>query len=456
MPIADQIEKARSQGYSDQEIGEFLKKRKPELASSPEVTALFASKDEKPGPIERFASNVEGQANPVKVAAGLGNTILHPIDAIKGYLAQNENLANKATESFKNKHFLEGIRHGLNLAMNAIPGLGAQSDQAGDQINEGDVAGGMGRAVGAGLGQLELAKLPKAVQGAAETMSAIPDVISRGASAVKDVATSPGVTRSLDRAGNYAIAGGAVGLHPAPIALGVAAKVGAEALRRAGEKPAAPIPTIPPLYEELAQSQAKVSFSKLDAAGQAAIKQMADRIQNGFASDTTASTPSNGTTRGAPAADIPEAAPSPATEPVAAVKPESTLNGNRETVQNDITQSVAKPVRRFSRSMKVGEVADLLSDKAMDWEFTPDEIRNMNAKSWNKLAFDAGVPGGLSEPMMRRVVDGLRQKLAGKAGPQVEPEVLLDKLKKSLAERPKLTGKALDIAKALKEEMDRE
>jgi hypothetical protein len=103
--------------------------------------------------------------------------------------------------------------------------------------------------------------------------------------------------------------------------------------------------------------------------------------------------------------------------------------------------------------MKVAEVADLLSDKAVEWGFSPDEIRAMNAKGWNKLAFDAGVPGGLSEPMMRRVVQGLKQRLAG---PEVAPEVLLDRLKASLADRPKLTGKALDIAKALKAELERE
>lgn len=77
------------------------------------------------------------------------NFFVHPLDTvIKSFEAQGE-LAKKARDAYDRGEYLEALRHGMNYL---LPFVGQQSDQAGTQLEEGDIAGGTGRMLGVGLG----------------------------------------------------------------------------------------------------------------------------------------------------------------------------------------------------------------------------------------------------------------------------------------------------------------
>lgn len=263
--------------------------------------------------------------------------------------------------------------------------------------------------------------------------------VSRAASAVKDVATSPGVVRSLDRAGNYAIAGGAAGLHPGSALTGIAVKAGAELLRRAGERAT----EVPQIYEDLAQSLAKKSFKNLDAAGQQTIRDLAQRVQATPASSPlVAETPAVSGTSGvaSPERGVSGTATSPAMG----------SGSPREVASPNIT-----PVKGLARA---SADANALTQKLIEWGSTPDEVLGMNKAGWEKLAADAGVSKFPSEATIRATLYNLKKILAG---PKRTPMEALEALKASLADMetaPKPTPmrpEAIDIAKALKSEMER-
>lgn len=99
------------------------------------------------------------------------NFFVHPLDTvIKSFEAQGQ-LAKKARDAYDRGDYMEALQHGLNYL---VPFVGQQTDQAGTQLKEGDIAGGVGRTLGAAL---------PIVAGAPEVQSAASDAASAAASA---------------------------------------------------------------------------------------------------------------------------------------------------------------------------------------------------------------------------------------------------------------------------------
>jgi hypothetical protein len=74
------------------------------------------------------------------------NFFKHPLDTvIQSFEAQGE-LAKKARDAYDRGDYMEALQHGLNYL---VPFVGQQTDRAGTQLKEGDIAGGIGRTLGA-------------------------------------------------------------------------------------------------------------------------------------------------------------------------------------------------------------------------------------------------------------------------------------------------------------------
>lgn len=79
--------------------------------------------------------------NPVKGAQGLVNGVMHPLDTIKAYGAQNAAIEQKAEDAFKAGNYGEGVRHIIGYLANGLPGIGSELDSAGDKAQKGDIKG---------------------------------------------------------------------------------------------------------------------------------------------------------------------------------------------------------------------------------------------------------------------------------------------------------------------------
>ena len=76
------------------------------------------------------------------------NFFAHPLDTvIKSFEAQGE-LAKQARDAYNKGDYVGALQHGLNYL---VPFLGQQTDQAGTQLKQGDIAGGIGRTLGAAV-----------------------------------------------------------------------------------------------------------------------------------------------------------------------------------------------------------------------------------------------------------------------------------------------------------------
>ena len=103
------------------------------------------------------------------------NFFEHPIHTALDALNAQGELAEKARDAYNRGDYKSAIIHGLNYL---VPFLGQQTDKAGQQLSQGDIAGGVGRTLGAAL---------PIVAGSPEVQSAAGDAASATASAVKPI-----------------------------------------------------------------------------------------------------------------------------------------------------------------------------------------------------------------------------------------------------------------------------
>src|ERR1700733_132134 len=123
----------------------------------------------------------------------------HPLDTvIKSFEAQGE-LAKKARDSYNKGDYMGALQHGLNYL---VPFVGQQPDQAGEQLKSGDIAGGVGRTLGAAV---PIAAGSPEVQSAASDAAAAAG--ARGAAGVR--AAARGANLALEKAPGTV--GGSVG-----------------------------------------------------------------------------------------------------------------------------------------------------------------------------------------------------------------------------------------------------
>src|SRR5262249_7788954 len=112
----------------------------------------------------------------------------HPVDALKQMAAQQGELGLQARRELANKDYVRGLTHAVEYL---LPGIGPNLAQAGTQLEQGDIAGGAGRTLGAAIpiaiGNPDTAgAIASTAKNAATTTAR---AAKAGAGAVKDLAT---------------------------------------------------------------------------------------------------------------------------------------------------------------------------------------------------------------------------------------------------------------------------
>src|SRR5689334_4798771 len=103
---------------ADEEVGRRVKAKYPQqYGDFTDVTP--AASAEQPGYFEQTAL-----FHPARTAQSLVQTALHPIDALQGWIQQNQELGQRALDAFKAGNYAEGLRHGSNYLANMVPGVG--------------------------------------------------------------------------------------------------------------------------------------------------------------------------------------------------------------------------------------------------------------------------------------------------------------------------------------------
>jgi hypothetical protein len=95
----------------------------------------------------RFGSNLASGAG-VTSTEGAKQFFTHPLDVLKAMAQQQGELGVRAKNELANKDYVRGLTHAVEYLM---PGLGPNLAQAGDQLQKGDIAGGVGRTLGAAI-----------------------------------------------------------------------------------------------------------------------------------------------------------------------------------------------------------------------------------------------------------------------------------------------------------------
>src|ERR1700720_2524015 len=130
----------------------------------------------KPSAFSRLSSNFLSGIG-VSSDEDAKNFFEHPINTLMGMAKGQGELAQKAKDAYDKGDYKGAIMHGLNYL---VPLLGQQTDKAGEQLSQGDIAGGVGRTLGVGTGVVA-----GDVAGNPAARSAISDAASSAASTVK-------------------------------------------------------------------------------------------------------------------------------------------------------------------------------------------------------------------------------------------------------------------------------
>jgi hypothetical protein len=151
--------------------------------------------------------------------AGAKQFFAHPIDTLMRSLEAQGDLAKKARDAYDKGDYMGAVVHGLNYL---VPFTGQQTDQAGQQLQSGDIAGGIGRTLGTAVPAL---LSPEGRAAVSNTASAISERAGNVATAARNVTPKQASAIVGGAAGAYG--GGHIpGLGGAPGPLG--AVIGAE------------------------------------------------------------------------------------------------------------------------------------------------------------------------------------------------------------------------------------
>lgn len=97
------------------------------------------------GAASRFLSNAGEMLNPLTMAEGVYNTVRHPIDTASAVVGQMAQEGRTAAQALREGDYGRALGHGMAAA---VPLVGPIAAQAGEQIADGDIAGGLGKAAG--------------------------------------------------------------------------------------------------------------------------------------------------------------------------------------------------------------------------------------------------------------------------------------------------------------------
>jgi hypothetical protein len=96
------------------------------------------------GAVGRFASNMGEMLNPVSAAKGLYDAVRHPLATASNIYEASANQGRQAIDMARQGRYVEAAGH----AVGAVPLIGPAAAEAGQQIAEGDIAGGLGKTAG--------------------------------------------------------------------------------------------------------------------------------------------------------------------------------------------------------------------------------------------------------------------------------------------------------------------
>lgn len=118
--------------------------------AGPVMAQAIGEAENSPAPLEgsalsRFVSNAAEMLNPVAAVQGLASAVQHPIDTVTNIGSAMVGEGRKAIDMAHQGRYVEAAGHGL---ASIIPVVGPAAAQAGEQIAQGDVAGGLGKATG--------------------------------------------------------------------------------------------------------------------------------------------------------------------------------------------------------------------------------------------------------------------------------------------------------------------
>lgn len=172
----------------------------PRLASAVGEAESLPAKAEGSA-LGRFGSNVGEMLNPIAMAKGIGQAIQHPIDTASNILGQSANQARQAVDMAKQGRYSEALGHGIGT----LPLIGPAAVEAGEQIAQGDIAGGLGK----GVGMLIPAAIPSMVRGAraaapGRAREAVAVALDKGAADRYAGVMRPEVGQNKTRFGNTA------------------------------------------------------------------------------------------------------------------------------------------------------------------------------------------------------------------------------------------------------------
>jgi hypothetical protein len=157
------------------------------------------------GPVGRFFSNAGDVLNPAALVSGLYNAVRHPVDTAAAIGNASLDQGRKATEAAKLGRVSEAVGHGLGT----FPLVGPAVAQAGEQLAEGDIGGGLGRSAGLLIpmaGPAAVRSVGRAVRAAAPegVATATANALERGAAARVEDVIAPKVGANKTRFGNMA------------------------------------------------------------------------------------------------------------------------------------------------------------------------------------------------------------------------------------------------------------
>lgn len=115
----------------------------------PRLAAAIGEAESKSAPpdgsaLGRFAANAGEVLNPLAAAKGVWNAVRHPIDTGKAIYDASAAQVSKAADAARDGRYVEAVGHGAG----AIPLIGPAAVAAGEQIADGDIAGGLGKGIG--------------------------------------------------------------------------------------------------------------------------------------------------------------------------------------------------------------------------------------------------------------------------------------------------------------------
>lgn len=134
------------------------------------------------------------KVNPIPQIEGMADAIRHPIDTAKAMGQQNADIWNKAKDAYSKGDYSGAVRHGVNYALSGIPGLGSGIEESQDKIQSGDLAGGLGSAIGTGVSLAAPSVVPKAVGAVAGGLKRAAVPIAESALGVKAIQRGYGKT----------------------------------------------------------------------------------------------------------------------------------------------------------------------------------------------------------------------------------------------------------------------